>query len=113
MPVKNIAKAITLTSFDSASLTGTYQPINSSGLDFPCFYVRINNTSNVVVTISYDGVNDHDVILASDKLDLNLQTNAGSATNVCNFAKGKVIYIKGTAGTGLVYVSGYYQPTGV
>lgn len=108
--VKNVVRAITLTSINSATLTGSYQAINIDGLPFPCFYLRINNSSNTGVTISYNGVTDNDYVLATDKLDLKMQQNAQPPAGVANWPKGTTVYVKGTAGVGIIYLSGYYQP---
>lgn len=112
MPVKNTVKAVTATSIDSATLTGSFQAINPLGLEQPCFYIRINNASNVDVEISYDGSTLNDVVLLNDKLDLKVQQNAQGPGNVANFPRGTKVYVRGTAGIGTIYLSGYYQPQG-
>lgn len=111
MAVKNIIKAIPLTTFNAAGLLVTYLPINPNGLDEPCIILRISNNSNIAVTISYDGITDHDYLLSNDLLQIEAQTNSLPKPKVCVFAKGTVIYVKSTgAGLGNISLSGYFQP---
>jgi len=111
MAVKNKVLAIPLTNVASSTLGASYLPINATGLANPCFLIRITNASNKDVTISYDGVNDHEYLVSATFMDINAQTNSQPNTNIANFATGTVVYVKGTAGTGIIYLSGYYQPT--
>lgn len=110
MAVKNIVLPITLTSIDSATVTGSYQAINSSGLPKACFLLRITNASNKDVTVSFDGSTDQEYVVAGTSLPLNFQTNAQPNTNIANMAQGTKVYVKGAAGTGSIFLSGYYQP---
>lgn len=112
--LKNTVKAIILTSFDSSTLSALFQPINPGGLDHACFLVRINNDSDEGVIVSYDGVNSHDFIAPATTLELPLQTNSGPMNRAAYMSQGTVIYVKEAtaAGTGEIYLSGYYQPQG-
>lgn len=110
MAVKNSVAALTLASFDSAHLTDSYQTFTT--LAEPCFLIRINNTSDVGVIISFNGgVSASEVVEAGDFLDLNFQTNAQPNNYIAKMAAGTVISITELtdAGTGLIYLSGYYQ----
>ncbi len=113
MSVKNIVKAVPLKSIDSANFNGSYMAINAGGLPAACYIIRVSNHSNQPITISYDGVNDHEYLLATTDLHLtfqgNLRPNAYSAT----MAVGTVVYVKAAQGVGLVYLSAYYQPQGI
>lgn len=114
MSVKNSIAAIQLTTFNAAALmVGVYQAINPNGLDNQCIILRINNASNVGITISYDGVTDHELLPAAQVLQLDAQTNALPKTNNCCFKRGTIVYIKGAAGVGTIALSGYFQPIGV
>ena len=112
MSVKTTIAAIPLTTFNSASVTASYQPINSGGLNFSCILLRVNNASNAAITISYDGVTDHEYIQAAGLLEIQAQANSLPSPNACCFKRGTIIYLKGTAGVGTIALSGYYQPQG-
>lgn len=111
MAVKNKVLAIPLTNIASSTVSSSYQAINATGLANPCFLIRIINASTTNVTVSYDGVTDNEYVIAASSMDVNAQTNGQPNTSIANFAAGTVVYVKGTAGTGNVYLSGYYQPT--
>lgn len=104
-------KEIPLTTFNSASLTGTYQAINPLGLPNPCFLLRIINGGTTSVNISYDGVTDHDVVFFASTLQLPGPINTLLNSNGALFPHGQIVYIRGTAGTGSIGVAGYYQST--
>lgn len=113
MGVKNRVAAITLTSFDTASLTTSFQVLNSTGLSKPCFMLRITNNSDKEVTISFNGTDAHDIVLDGDVLELPVQNQAQPNNNTALWPLGTKIWVKGaSAGTGLVYLAGYYQPGG-
>ena len=109
--VKNTVLPIPLTSIDSATFTGAYQLLSAAaGLPFPVIMLHIVNNSTVSITISYDGTNDHDFLLSDTDRQLEFQTNAQPNGFVACLAQGTKIYVKGSAGVGLVYLSGWYQP---
>lgn len=110
MSNQNKIKAIELTSIDSASFTGSYQVINTDGLDEPCSLIRIINDSNRDITVSYDGTTDHDFVPTAETLQLPAQANAGPTSWSSMMPKGTRVYVKGSAGTGFVYLAGYYAP---
>ena len=113
MAYKNKVLPIPLTSIDSATFTGAYQLLaGAGGITNPCIMLHIANNSNVSVTISYDGVHDHDFLLADSQRELNFQTNANSQNWAASLAQGTQVYVKGAAGMGSVYLSGFYQPQG-
>lgn len=107
---KNNIQAITMTSINTNTLSGSFLPINSAGLPEPCVLIRIINDSDTDMTVSYDGTNDHDYVRTGSTLELNLQTNSLPNGNVAQLARGTIVYVKAAAGTGLVYLAGYYQP---
>ena len=109
MAAKNRVNNITLTSIDSATFTGALQVINTNGLDESCFLIRIINNSDKDITISYDGLIDHDFVGTLSTLQLPAQSNAQPSSFISNISKGTKVYVKGAAGTGLVYLAGYYQ----
>jgi hypothetical protein len=110
MAYKNTVAAIPMIAFASSGITADYLPLNPLGLTAACFFVKVINTSTEDITISYDGVNDGDYIVSDSTLFLPLQSNSAPNNYLANLAQGTRIYAKGTAGTGNIYVVGYYQP---
>jgi len=104
----NKIKALELASFNTTGLSGTYQVINSDGLQHPCVILRIVNDSNQDVTVSFDGSTDNDFVPTGTSLVLNGQSNALPNSFVANFSQGTKVYVKGSTGTGSIYLAGYY-----
>lgn len=110
MGIQSAVKNVTMTSFDSAVLLVTFLPINTAGLSDACFLIRITNDSTVDIILSYDGTNDHDIILAGTVIEIASQTNS-RPNNIAQIAQGTIVYVRGAAaGVGLIYLAGYYQP---
>jgi hypothetical protein len=106
---KDSVHAIPMTSINSATFVGTYKVIDPVGLPNECFLIRIVNDSDVDITVSYDGTNPHDYIPAGNNITLNLQTNARPANFIAQMKKGTKVWVKGSIGTGYVFLVGYYQ----
>jgi hypothetical protein len=99
-----------MTSIESTTISGTYAVINSSGLPVGCCILNIINNSDEDVTVSYDGVTDHDYVPTLTDRNLYFQTNAQPNTNIARLAAGTKVYVKGSMGTGYIYLVGWYQP---
>ena len=111
MSLKNKVLPIPLSSIDSATFTGAYQLLSAAaGTAQNAIMLHIANNSNVSITISYDGVGDHDFLLANTDRELNFQSNSAPSSYVAMLAKGTKVYVKGAAGVGSVYLSGWYIP---
>jgi len=108
----NRIKALILKSIASSTVTGTYAAINPLGAEGPCFMLRIVNQSDTAVTVSFDGTHDNEIVLAEEALTISTNSIGVPAGRVALFPIGQKVYVKGTAGTGTIYVSGYYQPIG-
>lgn len=96
----------TLRSIDSATFTGAYQNLGTP-LQYPSYICKLVNNSTVLVTISIDGSTDIDVAPASSfwlydegKVGLNGAYPALPA--------GTQIMVKGSAGSGSVYLVSQY-----
>lgn len=100
-----------MTSLDSSTIGAAYLPINT-GLPQALSVLRIINASNTPITISYNGVQDHDYVAANTPFQLPNQSNSMPNNNMGLIPKGTIIYAKGTAGVGFIYLAGYYQPQG-
>jgi len=109
---KDSIKPIVLQTLDTSTIDAVaWTVVSAAGLEAPCFSLRITNTSGNVLFISFDGVNDHDVLLNNDHLDLSFQTNSRPGNQVAQLAKGTVIYVRGTPAVGNIHVSGWYHAT--
>lgn len=106
--------------FNTAGMAGTYAPLNSSssyvvytGNGFPddIKILKIYNDGTNGVTISLDGTTNHDYMPSKGTLIVDLQANhADNASNgmgLKNGRKGQLLYGKGTAGVGNLYISGF------
>ena len=67
---------VTKAAFNPASLNGTYQVLNGSGLsDDVKIFKLYNGSTTVSIDISYDGVTDHDFIPPLGTLIVDFQAN--------------------------------------
>jgi len=108
---KNSIHAIPLETFLSSALLTAFQPINPLGLDQACFLIRIVNLGTTPIIISFDGANDNEQLKTLDTLELYGGEGSSSPQGNCAlWAKGQIIYARGTAGTGNITLSGYYTP---
>ncbi len=96
----------TMRSINSASFTGSYQAIGTP-LSQPSRVLLFVNNSGVIVTISWDGVNDAFVLLPGAGFAFDENANAVSSA-VYETSAGTQFYAKGIASTGLVYLSSFY-----
>ena len=64
---------------------------------------------NTDVFISFDGVIDHMFISAGNTITEYYQIASTPNNNVSKLKKNTTVYVRGVAGVGLVYVSGYYN----
>lgn len=97
---------------NSASFTGSYMPFldslaSPSPLTNPSRVLLFVNNSGVNVTISWDGVNDHVLLLPGAGFALDETANAVANSYLVTSAKTQ-FYAKGAASTGLVYLSTFY-----
>jgi len=96
----------TLRSVDSATLAGSYVNLGTP-LAHPAYIVKLVNNSNVLVTISIDGINDMDVAPANS-FWLYDEGKVGRDGAMPALPEGTQIMIKGAAGVGLVYLVSQY-----
>ena len=92
----------TLRSIDSATFTGLYQNLGTP-LQHPGYIVKLVNNSTVLVTISVDGINDVDVAPAGS-FWLYDESKNGLNAQMPSLPQGTQIMVKGSAGTGSVYL---------
>lgn len=99
--------------FDATALLATYE-ICHPGLDEPSNYMKIINTSDVNVLVSYDGTHAHDVVLSGGAIEICAQLNNEPRSHVALLAKGMPVYVArevNPGASGYIYVITYYQPT--
>lgn len=93
----------TLRSRDSATFTGSYQTLGSA-LTTNASIVKVVNNSTVLVTISIDGTNDHDILPGNSFFLYDVTSDSPQESGSIFVEKGRQYYVKGSAGTGLVYL---------
>ena len=96
----------TLRTIDSATFTGSYQAVGTP-LVHPSYICKMVNNSTSLVTISIDGLTDIDVLPASS-FWLYDEGKAGTNSSLPALPAGTQIFIKGSAGTGSVYLVSQY-----
>jgi len=94
-----------LRSIDSSTFTGSYQNLGSP-LSFPCSIIKLINNSTVLVTVSVDGINDHDILPISSYSVYD--ETANHTKDFVFLGKGTQFQVKGSAGTGSVYLVSQY-----
>ncbi len=94
-----------LRSINSTTITGTYQALGSP-LSDPAVLMKIVNNSTMLITISYDGVTDHDVVPGGffTLYDFGSDAQSVSGNSRLFLPASTQVYVKGTAGTGLIYL---------
>lgn len=100
----------TLRSIDSATFTGSYQALGTP-LAHPSYILKLINNSTVLVTISIDGTTDIDVAPAGS-FWLYDEGKVGVSGGYPAIIQGSQIYVKGSAGTGSVYLVSQYIVSG-
>jgi hypothetical protein len=105
MSYKNRLAWEPLRSIDSATLAGSYVKIGPI-LANPSYILKMVNNSNILVTISLDGITDIDVCPASS-FWLYDEDTSGNPTPE-SVAKGTQFWIKGPVGIGLIYLVSIY-----
>lgn len=89
------------------SISGTYAGLGSAFLN-PIRLIHITNTTDVLLTFSFDGVNDHFVVQSSGFILLDVTANSTIAGSSFHIAQGTRIYVKGAPTMGSVYLAAFY-----
>lgn len=90
------------------SITGSYVAMGSA-MPAPIRILKINNTTNADIYISFDGTTNNDVVVASSGMVLDITTNK-SREDGAFISSGTIFYIKyvSAPSSGNVYLSAYY-----
>lgn len=109
MAFKNQINALSIAGLSATLFNNTYQQL-STGIAHPCYLLRITNDSDQDVFVSFNGSTGHEFIAAGKTVDFTAPAVSPGVSGVAYFGKGTPVYIKGaSAGTGYVYLSGFYQ----
>lgn len=101
----------TMRSRDSSTFTGSYQTLGTP-LDHPASIVKLVNNSGVLVTVSTDGTNAHDVLPSTSFTLYDVTSDSPQESGSIFVSKGTQYYVAGSASTGSVYlVVQYVQST--
>lgn len=92
-----------LRSLASGSISGTYAAVGSS-FTHPMRLLKLINTTDVNITVSFDSINDNDLIPAGGFALYDLTTNKTVPDTTFAFEKGTTVYVKGSPTTGTFYV---------
>lgn len=112
MPTSRRAGFETLRTVASSSLTGSYikigTPIANGSL-----LIKFTSTSTTNVTISDDGTNDKDILVAGGfcLYDIGSDGQTSDSSERLCIPGGTQFWVKGTAGTGTIYLTTIYQTT--
>ena len=90
----------------SSTLSGTYSTVGTPLTNASRSLIMCNNTTQLV-TISFDGINDHIDFVAGATLILDIAA-LKQLTNACWRAQGTQFWAKGTAGTGNFCITSFY-----
>jgi hypothetical protein len=97
----------TLRSLAFGSISGTYAGIGT-GLSNPSRILYIVNTTDVLLTFSFDGINDHFVIPSQSYILIDITANMTLSGGALNIAQGQRVYVKGAPTLGTVYLSTFF-----
>ena len=93
-------------SFSSASLTGTYQALGNP-ISHAASILKIVNGGTTDIDVSIDGSTNHDVVPASGFVLYDVSSD-NPVSNPVFIPNNTQVYVKGTAGTGTIYLVHLY-----
>lgn len=99
----------TLRSLAFGSISGTYAGLGTA-LTHPAAFVKIDNTTDVALTFSFDGVNDHFVIQSGQSYEINASQNKATVNGlfISDTTRFYVKQTSGAAGSGAAYLASFY-----
>ncbi len=99
------------------SISGTYAPIgqataSSSNNQYPLLHPArqflLQNFTDVTLTYSWDGVNDHLQLPSMQSLIDDVTTNHTTTGGVFCMPQGQIVYVKGSPGSGQTNLTVFY-----
>jgi len=109
MSQKDTVSPLLLTDVNTAATAIDTWTAFSDGIEGACFMIRITNDSDTDVYISYDGSTRHEYVPSDESIEISFQDNSSPGNGIAKLKKGTILSVQGTAGTGLVYLSGYFN----
>lgn len=116
-------QCIEMAIYDTSTPAASFTPLNDSnsysiytgdGFQEDIKILKVFNASNVGITISFDGITNHDYWPAGATIIIDLQTNhsdnSAYGSGTLNGRKGQIIYGTHDGGTGTdnnLYIAGY------
>ncbi len=97
-------------SVNTSALSGSYVVLGTALTD-EARILKIVNNSNQDLTISTNGTTDMDFLPQTSFVLYDAGSNRGNPAPTMVFPKGTQFYVKGSAGTGLVYLVVLYGNT--
>jgi hypothetical protein len=94
-----------LQSFDTSGLSSSFQLLGT--FSFPARVFKITNNSTVDVTISWDKVHSHEFVPTGSFILIDCAANK-EVSEIFDIPLGTQFFVKGSSGTGLIYLSYYY-----
>lgn len=105
MSAKSKIDPVKMQTFNCASLTASFQVVFAGGFSTDLAVFKMYNSGTTDVTLSYNGVDDQDMIPSGGSFILDIQANKEGER--CAWPKGREVFVKGTAAAGTIYVTGY------
>jgi hypothetical protein len=110
-PELDCVQWIPAVSFDLTTLTGTFQPLNGSGLGDNIKSLKLYNGSAVGVDISFDGVTKHDFWPSGATIIFDFQTNHQDAppygSGTLYLRAGQIIWGRTSTTSTQLQIAGY------
>lgn len=92
-------------------ISGTYAGIGTAFLN-PIRIMHITNTTNVLLTFSFDGVTDHFVVPSGGFILLDVTTNKSQNGGSLCISQGERVYVAGSPTSGSVYLASFFGKNG-
>lgn len=103
-------KALTLRSLASNLLHAVNWTKLGTPIEGACIFGKVTNAAATTVFYSFDGVNEHGVLLQNSADPLPFQLSSSLPSKRCTLGKGTQIWLRGApVGGGLIYFTGFYQ----
>jgi hypothetical protein len=104
---QQVVRVDTLRSLPFGSISGTYAPVGGS-FQHNMRVVRLQNTTDVGITVSLDGINDNLYLPSQTFLLFDITTNRLENLTTFCFQNGTQILVKGSPTMGAFYVECLY-----